>query len=45
MRNDELDAADLAVELDGVLEVVFVLVADSPELRVFREHLRWIKRS
>ena len=45
VRDDELDAADLAVELDGVLEVVLVLVAYSPELRVFREHLRWIKRS
>ena len=40
MRNDELDAADLAIELDRVLEVVLVLVADSRELRVFREHLR-----
>ena len=43
VRDDELDAADLPVELDGVLQVVLVLVADRPELRVLGQHLRVIK--
>ena len=40
MRDDVLDAADLPVELDGVLEVVLVLVADRLKLRVFGQNLR-----
>ena len=41
VRDDVLDAADLPVELDGVLQVVLVLVADRLQLWVFGQHLRF----